>query len=186
MNAYTDTLNQIDAPTLMGEIKASLDSTAGLLEALALSREERADQARRHPGMTCGLDAGHLEAAAAYLAEEVRLVSRLSALLLDTRADQGSKLVETSSLSSMDRRRLASLTKHPVRTDTGEAIGTLLGGLTGMARWLTANIEHIEGLDPAAPALILIGHRLESIEAHSELWVSMMMSTRPPAQGPAA
>lgn len=166
-----DTLSTISPQDLMRDIHQQLMSTHGLLAALSFSAEERREQLDAHgPAFTAPLEAGHAEAAAGYLAEEILLALRLSQRLLAVAQGDHDQTADTSDLSVVDKRRLACLISHNTALDVGEALGTLVGGAVGILRRLTGNIEHIAPLDPLVPALIIIGHRLETIDALTAAW----------------
>jgi len=176
MSIHLDTLPNLDPQALMRDIHQQLGSTHGLLAALAISAEERREQLDEHGPTFCApLDRGAFEAAAGYLAEEILLALRLSQLLLDTTQGSHEQPVDTSDLSLLEARRLACLTGCPTELDVGEALGTLLGGVAGIIHRLTRNAEYVDALDPLVPTLIIIGHRIETIEALAAAWASTLM-----------
>lgn len=177
MTISTHALPNLDPQPLMRDIHDQLFSTYGLLSALALSADERREQAdTQGPVFIAPLDAGHAEAAAGYLAEEVLLALRISQLLLDTTHGTHEKPIDTSDLSLLEARRLACLTGDHAALDVGEALGTLLGGVVGIMRRLTYNAEFVDALDPLVPTLIIITHRLETIDALAAAWTSTLMA----------
>ncbi|MFY0992727.1 hypothetical protein [Halomonas sp. C05BenzN] len=179
MTTKLDTSIALDPQALMRDAHAQLASTYGLLRALSLSEDERRGQREKYgPQFTSPLSSGHAEALAGYIAEEVLLATRLAELLLETKPHQGEENADTSDLSLIELRRLANLTSDSSRLDAGEGLGTLLGGVTEIILWFTANAEHLEPLSPVVPALIMIRHRLETIEALTVAWTSAMLARR--------
>ncbi|MDN3521520.1 hypothetical protein [Halomonas ramblicola] len=179
MNSKLDTLDNLDPQALMRDIHAQLISTNGLLRALSLSKGERRAEFEEHgPDLMGPLDLGHAEELAGYLAEEAFLAQMLAEQLLDTPRHQADEPVDTTGLTLEETRRLSCLTSEPSRLNAGEGLGTLLSGMTAIARWFTSNAEQLDPLNPRVPALMTISHRLETIEALANGWVSVMMAKR--------
>ncbi|MEQ5803317.1 hypothetical protein [Halomonas sp. H10-9-1] len=177
MTIRLESLHNLDPQQLMRDIHQQLVSTYGLLSALALSADERREEADAEGAVyITPLNAGHAEAAAGYLAEEVLLALRISQLLLNTTHGNHEHPIDASGLSVLEARRLACLTGEHTALDVGEALGTLLSGVVGIIRRLTYNAEFIDALDPLVPTLIIITHRLETIDALSSAWTSILMA----------